>query len=413
MPSKVTPVAGSRARLTVRKKLAFGIVYAFFMVFSLLCVGELTLRVLPVWSFKSAPFRRYDPDIGIALIPKAHVIHWRGCFQGEVSVNQWGMRDRDRSLEKSPGEFRIALLGDSVVEGVQVRPDEVVNIRMEKLLQDKGYKNVEVLNFGVEGIGTTQEFVMYKQRVRRFRPDLVVLTFVGNDIMNNSSTLQPKAYGIHTWYCPYFDLGRDGNLIFRPVEPRPFNKVRSFLEAHSVALYYFERMWSRVKLPLFNYSWQGIPIEWGVYGDLPDAEWGRAWLVTEKVMALLHETVSGDGAKFIVLLWPELHRIDPDWQRRFMKQVGRVPLDFKPTTVEDRLTEIADRNRITLDFVYPYMQAYRDAHHLQWPYFSFTCDPHYSALGHQVLAEAVVQRLQEHHLLPERADSPRQWPATK
>jgi hypothetical protein len=407
-PAKVTPVAGSIAGLTLRKKVAFGIIYAFFMVFSLLCVGELTLRVLPAWSFKSAPFRRYDPDIGIALIPNTHVTHRRGCFQGEVSVNQWGMRDRDRSLEKSPGVFRIALLGDSAIEGVHVAPDEVVNIRMEKLLGEKGYKNVEVLNFGVEGIGTTQEFLIYKQQARRFHPDLAVLVFSGNDVMNNSSTLQPKSYGIHTWYCPYFDLGPDGSLIFRPVERRPFNKVRSFLEAHSVAVYYFERMWGRVKLPLFNYTWQGIPIMWGGYGDPPDAEWGRAWLVTEKVMALLHETVSDDGAKFIVLMWPDFNRIDPDWQRRFSKEVGKLPSDFKPTSMEERLKEIADRNRITLDFVYPYMQVYRDAHHLEWPYFSFTCDPHYSALGHQVMAEAIVQRLEEHHLLPERADSPGQ-----
>jgi lysophospholipase L1-like esterase len=323
------------------------------------------------------------------------------------------MRDRDRSLEKSPGEFRIALLGASVVEGVHVAPHQVVNIRMEGLLADKGYKNVEVLNFGVEGIGTTQEFLIYKQRVRRFRPDLVVLVFSSNDVMDNSSTLQPKAYGIHTWYAPYYDLGPDGNLIFRPVEPRSFNKVRSFLEAHSEVVYYFERMWSRVKLPLFNYTWQGLPINYGLYGDPLDAEWERAWLVTEKVMALLHETVSDDGGKFIVLMWPESSRIDPDWQRRFTKEVGKLPPDLKPFSVEERLKGIADRNRIALEFLYPYMQAYRDAHHLQWPYFSFTCDPHYSALGHQVFAEAIVQRLEEHHLLPERDDSPKQRPAAK
>ncbi len=122
-------------------------------------------------------------------------------------MNRWGMRDRDRSLEKQPGQFRIALLGDSAIEGVHVKPDEVVNIKMEKLLAEKGYANAEVLNFGVAGIGTTQELLIYKERVRQFRPDLVILLFVGNDVMNNSSTLQPKAYGIHTWYAPYLRPG--------------------------------------------------------------------------------------------------------------------------------------------------------------------------------------------------------------
>jgi lysophospholipase L1-like esterase len=124
-------------------------------------------------------------------------------------------------------------------------------------------------------------------------------------------------------------------------------------------------------------------------------------------MALLHRTVSDDGTKFVVMAWPGFYRIDPDWQRRFTKKVGRIPADFKPFAMEARLQEIADRNHITLDFLYPYFQAYRDAHKLEWPYFSFTCDPHYSALGHQVFAEAIVQKLEEHHLLPEPAASPR------
>lgn len=397
------------AELTLKKRLLFGGIYALLMVFSFWCLGEVFLRAVSLHfvSLKSAPFRQYDPDIGISLIPNVKVTHERGCFKGEVAVNRWGMRDRDRSPEKSLDELRIALLGDSAIEGAHVRPDEVVNIRMEKLLKDKGYKNAEVLNFGVEGVGTTQEFLIYKQRARRFHPDLVVLVFTDNDVMNNSSTLQPKAYGIHTWYCPYFDLGPGGNLVFRPVEPRPFNRARSFLEAHSEVMHYLERMWARVNLPFYNYTWHGIPVMWGGYGDPPDGEWGRAWLVTEKVMALLHQTVSDDGAKFVVMSWPGFYRIDPDWERRFTKKVGRLPPDFKPISMEVRLKEIADRNHITLDFLYPYLQAYRDAHRLEWPYFSFTCDPHYSALGHQVIAEAIVQKLEEHHLLPERVDSPK------
>jgi hypothetical protein len=266
---------------------------------------------------------------------------------------------------------------------------------------------VEVLSFGVEGIGTTQEYLIYKQRVRRFHPDLVVSVFVDNDVMNNSSALQPRVYGIHTWYCPYFDLGPDGNLVFRPVERRPFNRARAFLEAHSQVVYYLERRWARVKLPLYSYKWHGIPVEWGGYGDPPDAEWGRAWRVTEKVVALLHQTVVDDRTEFAVTVWPRFYRIDPDWQRHFTEHAGKIPADFKPSSMETRLQEIADRNHTTLDFLYPYLQAYRDTHKLAWPYFSFTCDTHYSALGHQVIAEAIAQKLEEQHLLPEPAHGPR------
>src|SRR5207249_3737735 len=110
----------------------------------------------------------------------------------QVVTNQWGMRDRERKLQKDPHSFRIALIGDSVVEAVHVKPDEVMNIRLEQLAHQQGYDNVEVMAFGVEGIGTSQELLLYQEKVRQFHPDLVMLLFIGNDVMNNSSVIQPK-----------------------------------------------------------------------------------------------------------------------------------------------------------------------------------------------------------------------------
>lgn len=390
--------AATAYRLPWHKKLVFGVIYAAVMLISFALVGEVLLRVLPLGAYRSAPFRQYDPEVGLALMPSMHIVHRRGCFQGEVVTNQWGMRDRERTLEKKPGEFRIAMLGDSAVEAVQVKPEEVVNRQMEKLLAEKGYTNVEVLNFGVEGIGTTQELVMYKEKVRKFHPDLVLLMFSWNDVMNNSSSLQPKSYGIHTWYAPYYDLRPDGTLRFRPVEPLSGGRIRQFLEQHSVLMYYLERVWLNVD---FSPSkWQGIPIYFGTYGDPLDSEWTQAWRTTDKVMALMKDTVTRDGAKFMLLAWPDFADIDADWRTRMTRQVGTVPHDFNPFKPEQRLKAIADHDDIEFDFIAPYMQSYRDQHHLQWPYFSFRCDPHYTALGHRVGAEAIVEKLEEHHVLP-------------
>ena len=126
------------------KKLLFILAYALFMVLTLAAVlGEVLLRVLPLGKFRSAPFRQYDSELGVSLVPNMKVTHSRGCFTGQVETNRWGFRDRDRTLAKPPGDFRIALVGDSVVEGVHVNPDQVMNIQMEKLLQQKGYHNVE------------------------------------------------------------------------------------------------------------------------------------------------------------------------------------------------------------------------------------------------------------------------------
>jgi lysophospholipase L1-like esterase len=380
------------------KRLAFQLISICLGFAVLACVGEVLTRVLPLGQFRSAPFRQYDPVIGISLIPNMKVVHSRGCFTGLIETNRWGFRDRDRSLEKPPGTFRIALIGDSAVEAVQVQPEQVMNIQMEKRLQQEGYKNIEVMNFAVEGIGTTQELLLYKERVRQFHPDLVMILFADNDVMNNSSTLQPKIFGIHTWYAPYYDMGPNGDLVFRPVAPRPFNRLVSYLERHSYLLYYLERTWLKIDPTL--YRWRGISLGYGVYADDLDPEWAQAWLVTEKVLALTRETVEADGAKFVLIVEPDAYVSDPQWREKMIRNEGQVPAGFDPPLFFERLNQISAKAGVILISLIPHMQAYSAEHHLQPPYFSFPCDPHYSPLGHQVIAETLVQELKKDHLLP-------------
>ena len=393
------PSVEATPRLSWQKKLIFALIYAVVMFVALSVVGEVALRILPLGKFRSAPFRQYDPQLGIALVPNMDVVHSRGCFTGHVVTNRFGFRDRERTLAKPAGTFRIALMGDSVVEGAHVNPDQVMNIQMEKQLQSQGYHNVEVMDFAVEGIGTTQELLMYEQQVRQFQPDLVIVGFSDNDVMNNSSTLQPKSYGIHTWYSPYYNLDASGNLVFQPVEKRPFNGLVSFLEKHSYLVYYVERVWYRADLPL--HRWHGMPVYFGTYSNDPlDAEWQSAWTVTEKVMARFRDEVEADHARFVLMPWSNFSDIDAQWRERLTKQFGTLPAELAPQRFDQRVETMARRENITLQSLTPYLQAYRDAHHLQWPFFSLPCDPHFSAMGHEVVAGGVIQILQQNGWLP-------------
>jgi hypothetical protein len=394
-----TRETGEARPLSRGKRLVFQLITMSLSLILLAGLGEVALRVLPLGRFRSTPFRQYDPIIGVSLIPNMKVVHSRGCFTGLVETNRWGFRDRDRTLEKPPGTFRIALMGDSSVEAVHVQPEQVMNIQMEKLLEQQGYKNIEVMAFAVEGIGTTQELLMYQESVRRFHPDLVIILFTDNDVWNNSSTLQPKVYGIHTWYAPYYDLGPNGNLVLRPVDSRPLNSLRSYFERHSYLVYYLERTWLRIDPNL--YKWRGLPVAYGVYGDDPmDPEWAQAWSITEKVLALTRQTVEADGTKFVLAIQPDLYATDPQWREHMVKSEGKVPSDFNPPKFYDRLHEIAIEAGLKPLSLIPYMRAYSTEHNLQPPYFSLPCDPHYSAFGHEIIAQALVQGLQKDHLIP-------------
>src|SRR5512135_184323 len=79
--------------------------------------------VLRLAGFSHVAFYRPDDELGLRL--RANV---EGRFSSEgdafVRTNSAGFRDRERTEEKPAGRFRIAVLGDSYIEAMQVDLDD-------------------------------------------------------------------------------------------------------------------------------------------------------------------------------------------------------------------------------------------------------------------------------------------------
>jgi hypothetical protein len=95
-----------------------------------------------------------------------------------ISINQFGMRDRDSvSLFKPAGTVRVALLGSSIVMGYGVGDDEVFGRLFEEQLNaapGRAAPHYEVLNFGVGGQWAINRLVRLQRMVLGFEPDVVV-----------------------------------------------------------------------------------------------------------------------------------------------------------------------------------------------------------------------------------------------
>ena len=135
-------------------------------------------------------------------------------LHGYVTFNREGMRDnREYRIAKPPGTFRIAAIGDSFTEALQVQPlaqdyCSVVEQALPTCLAAH-QKKVEVLNFGVYGFGTAQELIMLRRRVLQWSPDMVLLQFYLNDLDDNTrATDVAGSWGPR----PYFVL-QNGELV--------------------------------------------------------------------------------------------------------------------------------------------------------------------------------------------------------
>ena len=176
------------------------LIYTGSLLLALLA-GEAILRL--VGARFSSSFYVLDQDRGWALRPEA-----RGDNTQEntvaIEINAAGQRDNiEHSLTKTPGTYRVAILGDSFAEAFQVPLEQSISKRLEKELNSclVGQK-AEVINFSVGGYGTQQEILTYRLQVKQYNPDMVILLFyTGNDLYNNHPQLNPT----NADAAPYFD----------------------------------------------------------------------------------------------------------------------------------------------------------------------------------------------------------------
>jgi len=104
-----------------------------------------------------------------------------------VKINSDGFRDHEYSIEKPNNTFRIIVLGDSIAFGWGLNISDTWLKQLERKLNNIDSDiHFEVLNFGVPGYNTLQEVEMFKEKGIKYKPDLIIVQFLHNDIMNGS-----------------------------------------------------------------------------------------------------------------------------------------------------------------------------------------------------------------------------------
>ena len=123
-------------------------------------------------------------------------------------TNSQGMRDREYSVEKPPGTFRVALVGDSIGAGWGVNAEDRFESILEELWNERAgaivRRKVEIINCAVPGHSPGQRWYHFGLLGWPMEPDLVIYEATAADIGWDERRLRfLLAHGIG-WDCPIY-----------------------------------------------------------------------------------------------------------------------------------------------------------------------------------------------------------------
>jgi hypothetical protein len=294
----------------------------------------------------------------------------------------------------------VAVLGDSFTEAIHVPVEQTFWSKLERKLGNcetvKGRKNVEVINFGVQGYSTAQQLIVLRKKVWDYSPDIVILAFfIGNDVINNSPKLE------YDRYRPFFAFDASGKLVpdmsFRNLAPIDRNeRAVSFVDRMPSLIVNNSRILQVIKKVDLDRKKRELSED---FTDLSiqnlkepqDAAWQEAWRVTEGLIVTMRNEVVQKNADFLVVTIGDPMQVTPSAQTRkdFMTKNNIQDL-FYP---ERRLEKLGAREGFRVLNLSEQFQDYTEKYQVCAHGFEnyVPCGGHWNELGHR-LASILINR---------------------
>jgi hypothetical protein len=326
-----------------------------------------------------------------------------------IHINNHGFRDVERAYDKPENTIRIAVLGNSWTEALQVPQEKTYTAALEqKLTRSPCFagKRVEVLNFGVAGYSTGQELMTLQQEVWEYHPDFVLLAlYPARDIANNVRELNNA---VNPDQSPYFIFDGDKLVLddaFRKLpalQPREialqnvrysFNQDVRVLQAVA-ALQSFGKVYVATASLQEKAANAGVEnLEYTIYAPPADPLMQKAWRVTEALLLATRDEVRAHGAQFRLVVLPTRPQLIPDQKKRqaLLRTIGVT--DF--TYADKRIGEFAARQGIAVIELAPTLATYASANNIYLNGFnrSNIGTGHFNETGHRLTAEAIAAQL--------------------
>ena len=347
----------------------------FGSVFFALVVGEGIVRTVQPQDLGNWTYTRD----GLTLhLP--NMTQFSPRFGHLIVTNSAGMRDHEHNLQKSPGVYRILVLGDSFMEANQVEFEDAFVSVLEQRLRDAAGRPIEVVNASVSGWGTDDELIYLMREGIKYRPDLVLVAMtLHNDVSDN--------------LLEEYHEFRNGRIEQRPVFMVPWPsylllKVKEWMASHS-HLYH-------VVLRATRENWvsteaKNLELHVGsLLRRMPDDRMRAGWEMTRQLLQKMRQTADTVNARVAVTLLPLSVQVYPETLPDFLASNGLKEADvdlFKP---QDMMKAIGENIGVSIIDLYPVFKDTKAK--CSCPLF-VQSDGHWNKLGHQIAAEEAARGL--------------------
>lgn len=313
----------------------------------LLLMAEIAARLFfPEWQAKTAErtrIWRYDALLGWGMQANQSIAHRYQHGTITIQTNDAGLRDENYPIKRN-NRKRLLVLGDSFVWGWGVAAEK----RFTELLEAR-HPGWEVINAGMSGYSTDQEYLYYTERGHLFQPDAVLLLLYGNDYEGNTRD------HIYSYSKPVYRIANDGTLALENVpvpESSMPEQIARYLSQDCLVL---SHLWQAGHLiGLLAQKALGIPQAM----PAPDAQ---ARQITHRLIQQLALQLSEHNVAFILL-----------------------SADLKPDQLA-ALDAFSQAHGITHIDLMPVLSGH---------IFRLPKDMHWNERGHALVAEAIDRHLQ-------------------
>jgi lysophospholipase L1-like esterase len=294
-----------------------------------------------------------------------------------INSQGWNSGVGDYTLARKPGVMRVAVVGDSMVEALQVPHDRSMAERLATELSHDG-RPVEVYRFGISGAPASQYLHMIEREVLLYRPDWIVVVLVHNDFNETFQFVQGR------YTSSFLKLKLADARVVEEVPPTPWQPgAADWVRRTAVSryMYYRWQVHSEAIRDLFLPAAHAAIRRYEANIDLAEVlrQMPAITAATDHVFGRMGKLAHDNGNRLLLAM---------DGVRGAL--YSETPSE---ALALNRLCgELARKHGIEFIDLHPAFRAEWNTHHKP---FEFMSDGHWNAYGHAVAAHAVARAIEE------------------